>query len=399
MGERKILHLDLDAFFCAVEELRRPELRGKPFAVGGKPQERGVVSSCSYAARKLGVHSAQPMSQALRLCPGLEIVPADHAAYAAASEQVMAILRNLTPLVEQISIDEAFLDVSDLPEPGEIIARRLQAEVLRTTHLPCSLGVASNKLVAKIATDVGKAEHGGVGAPQAVKVVPVGGEAAFLAPLPVRALWGVGKKMEQRLHEMGLRTIGDLARLPEAALAQAFGKNGQEFSRHARGMDERAVVNEHEVKSISQEITFDRDVAEIQRIKDVLKNLAAQVAFRLRQSELCAGTVRLKLRWSDFTTISRQVKLAQPVDQDGILYATVERLCEEAWQAGRKVRLIGVGASGLCKPPQQPALWDQPSDKERRLLEAVDELREKFGRSVVFPGRTIRPGKAHPRED
>lgn len=399
MGERKILHLDLDAFFCAVEELRRPELRGKPFAVGGRPNERGVVASCSYAARKLGVHSAQPMNQALRLCPGLEIVPPDHSAYAEASEHVMAILRDLTPLVEQISIDEAFLDVSDLPEAGEVIARRLQAQVLQVTRLPCSLGVAANKLVAKIATDVGKAEQRGGGSPQAVKVVPAGGEAAFLAPLPVRALWGVGTKTEQRLLELGIHTIGDLARLSELELVRVFGKSGRDFSRHARGMDERAVVNEHEVKSISQEITFDRDVANLQRVKAVLKDLSAQVAFRLRQSALCAGTIRLKLRWSDFTTISRQVTLAQPVDQDGLIYATVERLCEEAWQPGRKVRLIGVGGSSLAGRPQQPALWDQPSDKERRLLEAVDELREKFGRQAILPGRTLGTGKRQPPTD
>jgi DNA polymerase-4 len=399
MGERKILHLDLDAFFCAVEELRQPDLRGTPFAVGGKPGERGVVSSCSYSARRVGVHSAMPMGQAVQLCRDLRIVPPDHAAYSAASEQVMAILRDLTPLVEQLSIDEAFLDVSDLPEPGESIARRLQEKVLHETRLPCSLGVASNKLVAKIATDVGKAEHRGINAPQAIKVVPAGREAEFLAPLPVHMLWGVGKKTDLRLQELGVRTIGDLARLPEQALSRLFGKNGIDFARHARGQDDRPVVNEHEMKSISQEITFDRDVGELPRLKDTLKDLAAQVAFRLRQSDLRAGTVRLKLRWSDFTTISRQATLAQPVDQDGLIYATVERLCEAAWQPGRKVRLIGVGTSNLVSQPQQPGLWDTPSEKERRLLDAVDELREKFGSRAILPGRTLRLGGTRKIDD
>jgi len=399
MSVRKILHLDLDAFFCAVEELRQPALRGKPFAVGGRANERGVVASCSYAARRFGVHSALPMSQAVRLCRDLLIVPVDHAAYSEASQRVMAILGDLTPLVEQISIDEAFMDVSDLPESGESLARRLQEKMMRETGLPCSLGVATNKLVAKLATDMGKAEHKGIGAPQAVKVVPPGREAEFMEPLPVRMLWGVGKQTELRLQGMGVLTIGDLTRLPEAALVNAFGKNGMEFARHARGLDERPVVVEHEVKSISQEITYERDVADLQRVKATLRELSAQVALRLRQSELCAGTIRLKLRWADFSTISRQVTLSQAADQDSVIYAVVERLCEGVWQAGRKVRLIGVGAGNLSNQPQQPGLWDTSSEKERRLLEAVDGLREKFGSRAILPGRTLGPGAGQKTSD
>nr|MBI2903928.1 DNA polymerase IV [Chloroflexota bacterium] len=191
---RKILHLDLDAFFCAVEELRDPSLRGRPFAVGGKPEERGVVSSCSYAARRFGVRSAMPMSRALKACPGLLVIPGRHRDYHEASERVMAQVRGLTPLVEQISIDEACLDVSDLPQAPEALARQVQADIRQATHLPCSLGAATNKLGAKIATDVGKVSSQTDTYPKAITVVPPGAEAAFLAPLPAQALWGVGPK-------------------------------------------------------------------------------------------------------------------------------------------------------------------------------------------------------------
>ena len=223
---RTILHLDLDAFFCAVEEQHDPSLAGKPFAVGGRPEERGVVASCSYAARKSGIHSAMPMSQARRRCPTLLIVPSHFASYRAASTQVMARLKALTPLVEQLSIDEAFLDVTALETPGEMLARQLQQTIRDELGLPCSLGVATNKLVAKIATDVGKAAAHTGSAPNALCVVPPGTEAAFLAPLPTRTLWGVGPRTVEQLAALGIRTIGDLARHPLPSLIRQFGKHG-----------------------------------------------------------------------------------------------------------------------------------------------------------------------------
>ena len=398
MAVHKILHLDLDAFFCAVEELRHPELQGKAFAVGGKPNERGVVASCSYPARRFGVRSAMPMTQALRLCQGLIVVPADHAAYEQASQRVMQILGGLTPLMEQVSIDEAFLDVTDLPEPAEEIARRLQDQIQRETQLPCSLGAASNKLMAKIANDYGKAAARGLTPPRAVTMVLPGQEEAFLAPLPVRMLWGVGTKTELRLQGLGVHTIGDLIHIPPAELIQIFGKNGTDMIRRAHGVDDSPVETEHEVKSISQEITFDRDLTDYRRLKETLQTLTTQVAYRLRKSGFCAGTIRLKLRWSDFTTLTRQVSLADPVDQDGIIYAAIIGLFDAVWQPGRKVRLIGVGVSRLTQQLHQPGLWDRPSDKERRLLEAVDELREKFGSKAILAGRTIQPAARASRE-
>jgi len=288
---RKIIHLDLDAFFCAVEELRDPSLRGAAFAVGGRPNERGVVSSCSYAARQCGVHSAMPTAQALRLCPQMLVIAPDHAAYQAYSEQVMAVLRGWTALVEQLSIDEAFLDLTDLPQPPAELAREIQRQIQQQLNLPCSLGVASNKLLAKTATDVGKARHRGPTPPNALEVVPPGQEAAYLAPLPARALWGVGPKTAARLSEIGLNTIGDIARAPEALLNRQFGQAGRDMSRHARGIDDRPVTPERLARSISQEVTFERDVTSPTVLADTLRGLSEGVAQQLREKNLCAGTI------------------------------------------------------------------------------------------------------------
>jgi DNA polymerase IV len=390
MKTRKIIHLDLDAFFCAVEELRQPELRGKAFAVGGKPGERGVISSCSYAARQKGVRSAMPTAHALRLCPELIVLSSNFGEYHVASDQVMEILANLTPLMEQLSIDEAFLDVSDLREPGIEIARGLQAQIHREVHLPCSLGVAANKLMAKIATDIGKASHRTATYPNSILEVPPGEEAAFLAPLPVRTLWGVGPKMEEHLIEMGIRSIGQLAALPEQLLVERFGKWGYDLARHARGMDDSPIHTEHAAKSISQETTFEKDVSDSLRLEQTLRDLTEQVGARLRKDGLCASTVRLKLRWSDFSTPTRQMTLPQPSDQDGILFAAVQQLFLNLWQPGRPVRLLGVGTSGLSPCAHQLPLWETTTEKERRLLEAVDELRQRYGKQVIRKGRSIR---------
>jgi len=380
---RKVLHLDLDAFYCAVEEQRDPALRGKPFAVGGRPEERGVVSSCSYAARKFGVRSAMPMSRAVRLCPSLIVVPARHKAYGEVSRQVMERLHALTPLVEQISIDEAFLDVSDLSEPGEVIARRLQEVIRDEFGLPCSLGVAANKLVAKIASDVGKAAARSGGPPNAIQVVPSGQEVEFLAPLPVMMLWGVGPKTATRLEELGIKTMGDLARWPEADLARRFGKVGHELSRHARGLDDRPIVTTREAKSISQETTFVRDVRDGVLLRRTLRSLADQVGRRLRQEGLSGTTVKLKIRWPDFTTPTRQTTLQQPTDQDEVIYTVALKLFEQIWKTSQPVRLIGVGVSGLGPRSRQLGLWETDAARAERLQAAVDKLRERFGEQAV----------------
>jgi len=386
---RKILHLDLDAFFCSVEEQHNPSLKGKAFAVGGQPDERGVVASCSYAARAFGVRSAMPMSRAIKICPDLIIVSHHHGNYGKVSDQVMERLHNLSPLVEQISIDEAFMDVSDLPESSLALARDLQARIRAELDLPCSLGVASNKLVAKIATDVGKAAVRTGQSPSAIMVVPPGEEAAFLAPLPHTALWGVGPKTAAQLDRLGLKTIGDIARWPEADLARRFGKWGHDLARHAKGIDDRPVETWRETKSISQEITFNRDVADGASLHHTLRELSDQVGHRLRESSLAGTTIKLKLRWPDFTTISRQVTLPQPTDLDDEIYKAIVQLFDAEWQFGRSVRLLGVGVSGLGPPIRQLSLLDAEPEKNRKLLTAVDKLRDKYGDQVLKRGRGL----------
>jgi DNA polymerase IV len=384
---RKILHLDLDAFFCAVEEQVNPDLVGKPFAVGGRPEERGVVASCSYAARQFGIRSAMPTATALRLCPDLILIHSHHGSYSEISRQVMERLRDLTPLVEQVSIDEAFLDVSDLPEPPNEIARQLQKKINDELNLPCSIGVASNKLVAKIANDVGKVAVRSGTAPNAVTVVPPGKEADFLAHLPVEALYGVGPKTAEKMAGMGIRTIGDLAKFPIQELSSRFGKNGAEISVRALGIDDRPIVTTHVARSISHETTFARDINHEGELRKTLLSLSEGVGNQLRQSHFSSQTIRLKMRWPDFNTISRQTTLSQPTDQDETIFQTALSLFYKEWRPGRAVRLLGVGASGLCQPVRQLSFWDGDYLKDRRLQEAIDSLRGRFGKQVVRRGK------------
>lgn len=387
---RTILHLDLDAFFCSVEETRDPSLRGKAFAVGGKPEERGVVASCSYAARRNGVRSAMPMSQALRLNPGLIVVPGRHGAYREVSRQAMERLHDLTALVEQISIDEAFLDISDIQDDSQRIAHGLQARIRDELHLPCSIGIASNKLVAKIATEVGKAlalkrikADGRTEPPNAVTVVPPGEEAAFLNPLPADMLWGVGPKTSKRLAELGIHTIGDIAKWREEDLIRLFGENGRELARHAKGIDARPVVTERETKSISQELTFSRDVRDDKTLEKTVREQSAEVARQLRESELTGSTIKLKIRWPDFTTATRQKTLSRRTDQEDEIARTALSLLKAVRKPNQFVRLIGVGVSGLGAPIRQLGLWDGDNERSRKLQEAVDALREKFGQDAI----------------
>lgn len=390
---RTILHLDLDAFFCAVEETKDPSLRGKAFAVGGRPDERGVVASCSYAARKMGVRSAMPMSRALRLCPGLIIVPSRHRVYGEVSRQVMEILHGVSGLVEQISIDEAFLDISDIRDEPERLARGLQARIRHELHLPSSIGIASNKLVAKIATEVGKAlalkrikAQGLTEPPNAVTVVPYGEEAAFLSPLPADMLWGVGPKTSQRLSELGIHTIGDIAKWPENELIRLFGENGRDLSRHSKGIDNRPIVTERETKSISQEVTFSVDVVSDKVLEKTVREQSAEVARQLRRENLAGRTVKLKIRWPDFTTLTRQTTLTNPTDMEDEIAKTALALMKSVRKPSQAVRLIGVGVSGLGQPIRQLGLWDMDSEKSRRVQEALDALQEKYGKDVIHKG-------------
>ncbi len=377
MAARTIIHVDLDAFFCSVEELLDPSLKGTAFAVGGPADERGVIATASYEARKFGVHSALPTGRALRLCPHLKLLPGRHRLYREYSRRVMGYFERETPLVEQISIDEAFLDFTGDARPGGEIAAMLQARIAADVGLPSSFGVATNKLVAKIATNVGK--------PRGLIVVPPGQEAAFLAPLPMSMLWGVGPKTQARLARLGLRTIGDLAAWPAADLEQRLGAWGADLARHARGIDDRPVETEREAKSISKEITYAKDVSDRALLRRTLMELADQVAASLRHQGLAARTVKLKLRWPPFETITRQTTLPQPTDLEADIFGAAFALFEAAWGRGRPVRLIGVGVSGLQTPARQLGLFETaaPDDRAGKLAEAVDKIRDKYGWDAV----------------
>lgn len=383
---RTIIHLDLDAFFCAVEEKRDPTLQGKAFAVGGDPSKRGVVASCSYAARKFGVHSAMPMFQAVRVCPGLITVSSHHSAYKKESEQVMKILHYLTEQVEQISIDEAFIDISEIRANPRDVGRSLQRQILEELNLPCSLGIASNKLVAKIATDVGKVSAPDGHFPNAITIVPTGKEADFLASLPVDMLWGVGPKTRDRLHQLGMFTIGDVAKYPLIELTEHLGKQGYDLSKRARGIDNRPIITERKAKSISNEVTFSKDKSSKGEILQVLRRLSGKVAGRLQKNNLKGKTVQIKVRWANFETLTRQNTLPKVTNEQAAIYAQAKVLFEQVWEAGQAVRLVGVGVSKLDQGVRQLNLWEPQVQKNARLQETLKELRQKFGEDVIFEG-------------
>jgi len=303
------------------------------------------------------------------------------------SEKVMERLCDLSPLVEQISIDEAFVDISDLREDAMTVARRVQGRINDELGLPCSIGIAKNKLLAKIATEVGKKSARKSEPPNAVTIVPPGSEASFLNPLPVDMLWGVGPKTAAKLVQYGIKTIGELARRPPADLMRWFGENGLDLSRHARGLDDSLVVTEHEVKSISQETTFIQDISDDKALAATLRELSSQVGRRLRQAGIAGTTVRIKLRWPDFTTLTRQVTLAQSTDQDEEVYATALSLLNKVRARGKAVRLIGVGVSGLGPPLRQLELWGSETEKSRKLQAVLDKLQAKFGKKVIRRGK------------
>lgn len=394
---RKILHLDLDAFFCSVEEILDPSLKGKPFAVAGRPDQRGVVSSCSYAARKFGIHSAMPTSRALSLLPQLILVSGRHSNYGEYSDKVMAILDDTSPLVEKVSIDEAFLDVSDMQQSGKQIARSLQDRIRTELDLPCSIGVAANKLVAKVANDYGKSRSNSSTAPCAITVIPPGSEADFLAPLPVQALWGIGPKSAQSLNSLGIITIGDLASMRDSDLSALFGKTAPEIRDRARGIDNSPISLEHETKSVSNETTFAKDVADQSYLLEVLHQLSEKVGSRLRNSNVAGNTIQIKLRYADFSTITRQVTLPVFTNQDSEIFSAATTLVKAHWSKAMPVRLLGVGVSGLGAPLRQLDLWEkQDGLREQQLLKAIDQLRERYGKNIIQRAARIKPKKNNP---
>jgi len=395
---RKILHLDLDAFFCSVEELHNPALKGKPFAVGGKANQRGVVASCSYAARTYGIHSAMPMGQALQRCPELIVISSRHADYQTVSKQVMAIIE-ITPFIEKISIDEAFMDVTGLPEPLSEIASDLQGRVNQQIGLPISIGGAVNKLVAKIANDWGKTQKRSPYPPNAITIIPPGKEAQFLAPLPVRYLWGVGPKTADKLSQFGITTIGKLAQSSPKTLEILFGQYGYELQQRALGIDKQPINLEHEIKSVSNEVTFAQDVTNKNELLQTIRKLSEQVGRRLRKASLAGTTVHIKLRWSDFSTITRQATINSATNLDQDIYSLAEKLFEDNWSSGKPVRLVGVGVSNLGPPTHQFRLWEDDHEKKLHLVQAVDELRDRFGKDIIKRARQLRRQSTNQDQD
>ena len=383
MARRAIIHADLDAFYASVEVLDDPSLRGKPVIVGGGPDERGVVSAASYEARQFGVQSAMPLRTAARRCPHGVFLPGRPDRYRELSQRVMAIFADYTPLVEPISLDEAFLDVTASAAAfgdGESIGRRIKERVLDEVGLVVSVGVATNKLCAKVASDLRK--------PDAFVVVPPGDEAAFLAPLPIRRLWGVGPQAQAALSEYGVATIGQLAAMPPGTLHRRFGRHGDELAARARGEDRSPVQPMHAPKSIGHEHTFHVDTVDRRKLEATLLDIAESVASRLRRHELAAGSVQLKLRYEGFETVTRQAPLPLQTRDAGPLYEAGLALLARTRIDGRGVRLIGLTAINLTDA-QQLTLFDAP-DRSDRLARSIDVVRDRFGEHAITRARLLR---------
>ncbi len=383
-GTRTILHVDMDAFYASVEERERPELAGRAVIVGGDPEGRGVVAAASYAAREYGVHSAMPAARARLLCPHAVFIRSRMALYAEVSMEIRAIFERYTPLVEPLSLDEAFLDVgasTGLFGTGVAIARRIKREVRSELGLVASVGVAPNKFLAKLASDLEKPDG-------LVEVAPEGVQ-AFLDPLPVEKLWGVGAAAAARLHALGVHTIADLRARPAAELGEGFGKWGHRLFELAHGRDERPVTPEQEAQSISHETTFEADIDDAAALRDCLRGLTEQVAWRLRRQGLRAGTVDIKVRYADFRTVNRSAGLVAASAGTRDLWACASRLL--AGQLARRagpVRLLGMGASRLTRERcEQADLFDAPaSARQRRIDSMVDAVNARFGGASLHRG-------------
>lgn len=380
-------HLDMDAFFVSVEEIFDPSLKGKPVVVGGKSNERGVVSAASYAARKFGVHSAMPLRRAYQLCPQAIFVEGHMERYRDYSGRVFEVLNRFTPLVSMASIDEAYLDMTGterLHGPPLRAAHRLHEAIKSETALNCSVGVSQSRLVAKVSSDQAK--------PNGVLWVIPGQEAAFLAPLDVRKIPGVGKVTEQNLHRLGIRKVGDMAAMEASLLESRFGAWGLAMAGKAKGQDaggwfDQAVGESSDPKSVSHEHTFSVDTADRDQLESTVVHLAERVARRLREHSLWARTIQLKLRWTDFTTITRAQTLAAPTHLDIDLISAARTLFRQNCKPGKTVRLLGVHTSNFEAEANAPGLFDGGRDHRwTQALSAADKLRDRFGESAVSLG-------------
>jgi DNA polymerase-4 len=384
---KAIIHLDMDAFYAAVEVLDNPSLRGKPVIVGGS-KKRGVVSSASYEARKFGVHSAQPMATAMRFCPKGIFLPVRMSRYKEVSERVFEIFCRFTPLIEPLSIDEAFLDVKGslrLFGPPEEIAKMIKRVIFEEVGITVSAGVAPSKFVAKIASDLGK--------PDGLVIVREGEVRAFLEPLSIDRLWGVGKITQGDLALLGARTIGDLSRLPREVLEKNFGKHGTHLHLLSQGIDERDVEVTNDVKSIGHEETFSSDLLDMEAVRRELLSLATRVSRRLRNEAVAGRTVTLKVKYTDFAQITRSETLQEPTEDGWEIFRLCCRMLEKTEVGKRPARLLGISMSHLCprEGGKQLSLFGTGSKVPRRkkLGLALDEILEKYGEAGIVPGTLI----------
>jgi len=381
-----ILHVDMDAFFVSVELLTRPELRGKPVVVGGRPDQRGVVTAASYEARKYGVHSAMPLRTAGRLCPHAVFLDGHHEKYGQWSDRVASILARFSPIVEMVSIDEAYLDLAGTERiygPPLAAADKLLRTITRETQLPCSGGLASTRLVAKVASEQGK--------PRGLVWVAPGMEARFLAPLPIRKIPGIGEVTERALRALSIETVDQLASHPQEKLESVFGQWGTALFRKARGGDAYEFLIDAEPKSISHNHTFGEDTSDVRAMESILSHLSQKACKRLREAGLCSRTLTLTIRYAGFQTYTRSKTVPDPVRLDADIFAVFLELFREHRDAKRKVRLLGVALSALSHGAEQLDLLEADRrDKLKKLTEATDRLRDKFGFGSVQFGGSLR---------
>ena len=383
---RRIMHIDLDAFFVSVEQVLNPDLQGKPVVVGGKPDRRGVVAAASYEARAFGLHSAMPLATASRLCPQAIFIEGNFARYRDASQKFMAILADFSPYLEPLGLDEAYLDATGFESiHGSIrqMAVKIRKRVRDELGLCASIGIAGNKTVAKIASDRSK--------PDGLLEVPPGNEFSFLSPLPVAKLPGIGQKSERILKGLGINTIGQLAGLPLEILKSHFGAAGEVLHEHANGIDHRKIEPPGEAKSISRETTFDQDTRDTSLLEATLRYLGERVGGDLRRKSKLARCVTLKLRYADFTTITRQHTLNQAGDTDQAIFDHgLKLLKKELSQEKRAVRLIGIGVSNLAEVGRQLDMLDSSARRQEKLNTTIDRIRQKYGFTSIQTGRTLR---------
>ena len=392
---RRIMHIDLDAFFVSVEQVLNPELKGKPVVVGGQPDRRGVVAASSYEARAYGVHSAMPLLTASRLCPQAVFIEGNYKRYRQASEKFMVILADFSPYLEPLGIDEAYLDVTGFESlHGSIrkMAEKIKQRVKDELGICASIGIASSKVVAKVASDLSK--------PDGLLEVPTGEERAFLAPLPVAKLPGIGKKSERVLKGLGVSTIGQLASLSFKELESHFGAWGKLLHNHANGIGDDRVEPPAAAKSTSRETTFTRDTRNSSFLRATLRYLSERVGSDLRQKGKLARCVTLKLRYADFTTITRQQTLPKPADIDQTIFETGLKLLKNELSSGKQaVRLIGIGVTNLAEVGKQPDMLDQTGQRLEQLNAAIDRIRKKYGFTAIQTGRTLQLRDIFPESD